>query len=71
MASWKGVTYGFIFMDPTKGDMAKITTWIEEGKLKPIVGRTARLSDIKEVRAGCQQILEAKGGVGKFVVEIE
>jgi hypothetical protein len=39
--------------------------------LKPIVGSVVKLSDIEGVRKGCQQLLDGKGGVGKFVVEID
>ncbi len=45
--------------------------WVDEGRLKPVVGQRAKLSDIDGVRSGCQQILEGKGGVGKFVIEID
>jgi hypothetical protein len=29
------------------------------------------MEDIEEVRKGCQQVYDGKGGVGKFVIEIE
>jgi NADPH:quinone reductase-like Zn-dependent oxidoreductase len=65
-----GAAYSYIFMRPSAKDLEKLAWWVGEGKVKPIVGRTAKLSDIKAVREGCQEVYDAKGGIGKFVIEI-
>src|SRR5450432_4152637 len=53
-ASLSGVKYSFIFMSPDAKGLEKFSEWVEEGKVTPIVGRTAKLSDVEAVRKGCQ-----------------
>ncbi|KAH6675661.1 chaperonin 10-like protein [Halenospora varia] len=67
----QGVTYGFMERVGSSKDLDTLSQYMAEGKVKPIVGRVAKFSDEEEVRAGCQQICDAKGGVGKFVIEID
>ncbi|KAH7364177.1 chaperonin 10-like protein [Rhexocercosporidium sp. MPI-PUGE-AT-0058] len=69
--SWKGVQYEYLKVHGNSADLDALSRAVEEGKLRPIVGSTAKLSDLEAVKNGCQQIMEGKGGVGKFVIEIE
>jgi len=64
------IQYEYIFMSPDKKGLEDLSWWIGEGKVKPIIGRTASFTDIQAVREGCQQIYDGKGGVGKFVIEL-
>lgn len=66
-----GVQYSYVFMMPSRTDLEQLNVYLENGKLTPIVGRTAKLSDVQGVRDGCQQVYEGKGGIGKFVIEID
>lgn len=66
-----GIYYQYLAVPSGTEELDLLTEFIEEGKLKAIVGRKTKLSDIEGVRAGCQQIYDAKGGVGKFVIEID
>jgi NADPH:quinone reductase-like Zn-dependent oxidoreductase len=68
---WWGVNYSYLVMQGNAKDLERLKGWVEEGKVKPVVGSVVKLSDIEGVRKGCQQILDGKGGVGKFVVEID
>ncbi|KAI5793474.1 chaperonin 10-like protein [Pyronema domesticum] len=52
-------------------DLERITRWTEEGKYMPVVGKTVKLSNGDEVRMGCDAVYQGKGGVGKFVIEID
>ncbi|RDW94299.1 hypothetical protein BP5796_00062 [Coleophoma crateriformis] len=65
-----GVTYWYQFMRPSGADLDKLSAWITEGKITPIVGRTAKFSDLEGIRQGCTEVYDGKGGVGKFVVEM-
>jgi NADPH:quinone reductase-like Zn-dependent oxidoreductase len=67
----KGVNYSSYFPKSSSGDLVKLAEWADEGKMVPVVGSRAKLSDIESVRKGCQQVLDGKGGVGKFVIEVE
>lgn len=50
-----GCSYEYLFMHPSAEDLSKLAWWIGEGKVKPIVGRTAKLSDIAGVKDLCQE----------------
>lgn len=67
-----GVKYVFAWVDPKHSGerLARLAGWMEEGKLRPVVGRTAKLEDLKAVIEGCQEVQSGKGGVGKFVIKM-
>jgi hypothetical protein len=50
--------------------MQLVAKWAEEGKLKPIVGKTLKLKGIQGLREVSTQIGSKKGAIGKMVVEI-
>jgi len=70
-AGRSGVKYSYMFMSPDAKGLNDFATWIQQGKIKPVVGRTAKFSDIDAVRKGCQEVYDGKGGIGKFVIEID
>lgn len=70
-ARWNGINYKYLSLTGNTRDLERLATWVDEGKIKPIVGTTVKLSDIEGVRKGCQQIYDGKGGIGKFVIEID
>lgn len=67
---WHGASYSYLFMQSSASDLARLSQWINEGMLRPVVGRVARLDNLQEVRDGCQEVYSGKGGIGKFVVEV-
>jgi NADPH:quinone reductase-like Zn-dependent oxidoreductase len=67
----RGVAYAYDLMTPSGRDLEDLSRWVQEGKFRPIVGRTAKLSDVKSVREACGQVFDGKGGIGKFVIEID
>jgi len=67
----KGVRYSYLVGKGNADVLERMAKWVEDGKLRPVVGRTAKLGDIEEVRKGCQQIYDGKGGLGKFVIEVD
>jgi NADPH:quinone reductase-like Zn-dependent oxidoreductase len=68
---WYGVHYSSLYMSGNAKDLESFSRWVGEGKIKTVVGRTAKLSDIEGVRKGCQEVYDGKGTVGKFVIEID
>ncbi|TFK73433.1 GroES-like protein, partial [Pluteus cervinus] len=42
-----------------------IAKWMEQGKIRPVVGRSEKLSNLAKVIEACQVIESGKGGVGK------
>lgn len=67
-ASWNGRSYSYLMMEPSRENLEELGGWIEEGKLRPIVGFEAKLEDVEGLRKGCQEVFAGKGGVGKFVI---
>jgi len=45
--SFKGVRYSYLFMKSNTKDLERLATWADEGKVKPVVGRQVKLSDLK------------------------
>lgn len=66
----KGVRFDGVLQQPSPEGIRSIAKWIEEGKLKPVVGKTVQLEDIEALREVCTQIASGKGGLGKTVVVI-
>jgi NADPH:quinone reductase-like Zn-dependent oxidoreductase len=69
-ASRYNVKYSYLWMKPDREGLEDLAGWVDSGKVKPVVGRTARLEDLKDVIEGCEEVLRGKGGLGKFVIEI-
>ncbi|KAG0651068.1 NOGO-interacting [Hyphodiscus hymeniophilus] len=67
---WSGVRYSYLHLVGNTADLEKLAKWVDEGKVKPIVGESVGLEDIEGIRKGCMRIFEGKGGVGKFVIDI-
>ncbi|KIX96914.1 uncharacterized protein Z520_07634 [Fonsecaea multimorphosa CBS 102226] len=68
-AALAGVSYSYYIMSPDGTQLQQIASWVQDGKIRPVVGRTVKFSDIEGVRQGCQEIFDGKG-TGKFVVHI-
>lgn len=52
------------------GDLERLGDWIEQGKIRAVIGRVAQLDNLEAVREGCEILASGKGGVGKFVVQV-
>ncbi|VUC32860.1 unnamed protein product [Clonostachys rosea] len=70
-ASRYGVKYFHVFVRPSAEDLTRLRGWVEQGLIKPVVGKVAKFEDIKAVREGCLEIASGKGGIGKFVIDLE
>jgi hypothetical protein len=44
---------------------------VDEGKIRTIIRRQVKLSNIEGVRQGCQEVLGGKEGIGKFIINID
>lgn len=70
-ASRYGVKYASIFLEPNAVDLDSIRGWVEDEKLKTVVGTKVEFRDIQAIRDACQVVFDGKGGVGKSVVVFE
>lgn len=62
--------YKYIFMDPNGKDLTDIKSWVEEGKIKPVVGLKADLHDLEKVKEAAGATYSGKGVIGKTVFEV-
>jgi len=63
-AARAGVRYRYLFMRPDGKELAELASWIDAGKLRPIVHRTYPLAEVREAFAE----LERGRARGKIVV---
>lgn len=64
------VDYSYMNLDSSGKDMNELRGYIEEGKIRTVVGTTADLRDIDAVRKACQVVYSGKGGFGKTVIQV-
>lgn len=62
--------YKYLFLAENGHDLEELKGYIEEGKLKPVVGARVDVKDIEKLKEACTQTFKGKGPVGKTVVEI-
>ncbi|KAB8231569.1 NADP-dependent oxidoreductase [Aspergillus alliaceus] len=65
-----GVEYSYMFLEPSGNDLDTLREYIEERKLKTVIGTTVNLRDIQEVRKACQIVYGGQGGLGKVVIRV-
>ncbi|KAH8698685.1 putative alcohol dehydrogenase [Talaromyces proteolyticus] len=70
-ASWSGVNYQYLWLEPSGKDLEELKAIIEQGKLRPVVGTEVHYKDIDAVRAACSVVFNGKGGIGKTVISFE
>ncbi|KAJ5279367.1 hypothetical protein N7478_004739 [Penicillium angulare] len=69
-ASRYGVRYEYMILESSGTCLDELRSYVEEGKVKTVVGSTAELRDLDAVRKGCQVIFDGAGGLGKFVIKV-
>ncbi|RHZ59239.1 NADP-dependent oxidoreductase [Aspergillus thermomutatus] len=65
-----GVSYTYMFLDANGKDLDALRGYVEDGKLKTVVGTTVDMSDIQAVRDACQVVYSNQGGLGKVVIKV-
>ncbi len=66
----RNVGYEYFTVKVKTEDLDRMSKFVAEGKVKPLVGRVAKLDDLDAVKEGCNEIYKAHGGIGKFVIEL-
>ncbi|RWQ95896.1 alcohol dehydrogenase [Paecilomyces variotii] len=66
-----GVSYSYMFLEPSGEDLDILRGYVEEGRLKTVVGTTANMRDIEEVRKACQVVYSNQGGLGKVIIVVD
>lgn len=65
-----GVSYTYMFLHENGKDLDALREYVEDGKLKTVVGTTVNMSDIQAVRDACQVVYSNQGGLGKAVIKV-
>ncbi|OAG05791.1 GroES-like protein [Paraphaeosphaeria sporulosa] len=65
-----GVEYAYWFMEPNAEDLDALRANVEDGLLRPVVGKQVDIRDIDGVREACKMVFDGKGGVGKTVFRV-
>ncbi|RHZ70325.1 hypothetical protein CDV55_107699 [Aspergillus turcosus] len=65
-----GVSYTYMFLHENGKDLDALREYVEDGKLKTVVGTTVDMSDIQAVRDTCQVVYTNQGGLGKAVIKV-
>jgi len=66
-----GVRYKNVFVKADGVDLDVLAGWVIEGKVRPVIGRVVKWEDLEGVKALCQFMYDRKGGVGKYVIDLE
>jgi NADPH:quinone reductase-like Zn-dependent oxidoreductase len=71
LRAWRyGTHYSYFFLQASAEDLDELRKYVEEGKLKTVVGTSVDLRDIEAVRNACQVVYDGKGGLGKLVIKV-
>ncbi|KAF9890450.1 hypothetical protein FE257_005855 [Aspergillus nanangensis] len=65
-----GVNYSYMFLETSGDDLDALRGFVEESKLKSVVGTTVDLRNISEVQEACQVVYSNHGGLGKVVIRV-
>ncbi|KAJ5306484.1 hypothetical protein N7508_005499 [Penicillium antarcticum] len=65
-----GIEYSYLLLGSSGTDLDELRGYVENGKLRTVVGCTVQFGDIEAVRAACLVVYSGKGGTGKTVVKI-
>lgn len=70
--AWRwGVEYSYFFLESNVEDLDAVSQYVEEGKVKRVVGTRVQPRNLEEVRGAAGQVYEGKGGIGKAVILVK
>lgn len=62
--------YSYMFLRSSGEDLDELSRYVEDGKLKTVLGTVADFRDIEAIRKACAVVFGGKGGLGKTVIRI-
>ncbi|KAJ6102517.1 hypothetical protein N7486_004944 [Penicillium sp. IBT 16267x] len=65
-----GAEYEYMIMESSGKDLDELRGYVENGKLRTVVGTTVELRDLIAVQKACQVVYDGKGGLGKLVIRV-
>ena len=72
LRAWRwSVNYTYMFLDSDAEELNILRSYVEEGKIRPVIGSRTDLKDIEKVKEACLQVYNGKGGIGKAVFTLQ
>jgi NADPH:quinone reductase-like Zn-dependent oxidoreductase len=65
-----GVEYSYLLLGSSGEDLDALRGYVEDGKVRTVVGDVVKLRDIEGIRRICSVVYSGKGGLGKSVVKV-
>jgi NADPH:quinone reductase-like Zn-dependent oxidoreductase len=62
--------YSYLFLESTGKDLDELKLYIEDGRLRTVIGTIADLRDTEAVRKACDVVYSGRGGLGKLVIRV-
>ncbi|GLA98362.1 hypothetical protein AtubIFM57143_006303 [Aspergillus tubingensis] len=62
--------YSYMFLVSSGKDLDELRRYVEDGRLKTVVGSVVDLQDIEAVRKACGTVYSGRGGIGKLVIRV-
>ncbi|KAJ5819751.1 alcohol dehydrogenase [Penicillium riverlandense] len=62
--------YSYMFLESTGKDLDEMRQYVEDGRLRTVVGTTVDLRDVESVRKACEVVYSGRGGTGKLVIRV-
>lgn len=62
--------YSYMFLVSSGENLDELTRYVEDGRLKTVVGSVVDLQDIEAVRKACGTVYSGRGGLGKLVIRV-
>jgi hypothetical protein len=71
LRAWRyGVHFDYLSLKQDRKGLDRLREYIEDGRLKTVVGKVIDIRDFETVKQACQETLTGKGSVGKTVIAI-
>jgi NADPH:quinone reductase-like Zn-dependent oxidoreductase len=64
------IKFDSVLMKADGDELEKIRGWVEEGKIKPVVGKVLSFDQLELIKEECERIRQGRGGLGKLVIDI-
>lgn len=62
--------YSYLFLESTGKDLDELKQYIEDGRLRTVIGTIADIRDTEAVRKACDVVYSGRGGLGKLVIRV-
>jgi len=59
-----------MFLESSDKDLDELRRYVEEGRLRTVLGTIVEIGDIEEVQSACEVVYSGRGGLGKLVIRV-